>query len=113
MTKTEKKIDNNLCKVLTDVCETAKDEFQGFQWLTHQVNYNNFPASLKLTCVFDTNADIAQLTASKQELRLHGLLTQALITIDVKLKNINKQVKLDSEENCTRDNAGNWAKRLG
>jgi len=113
MTKTEKKIDNNLRKVLTDVCEDAKDEFQGFQWLTHSVNYANFPASLKLTCVFETNADIAQLTALKQEQRLYGLLIQVLSTIDVKLKNISKQVKLDSEENCIRDNAGNWAKRLG
>ncbi|KXO09882.1 hypothetical protein AKG98_978 [Moritella sp. JT01] len=113
MTKTEKKIDNTLCKVLTGVCEDAKDEIQGFQWLTHTVNYNNFPASLKITCVFDSNADIAQLTASQQDQRLHGLLTQALNAVDVRLKNINKQVKFDSEENCTRDNAGNWAKRLG
>ena len=113
MTKTEKKIDNNLRKVLTNVCDDAKDEIQGFQWLTHSVNYANFPASLKLICVFESNADIAQLTTSKQDLRLHGLLTQALSSIGVKLKNISKQVKLDSEENCTRDNAGNWAKRLG
>ena len=112
MTKTEKKIDNNLCKILTDVCETAKDEIQGFQWLTHQVNYTNFPASLKLTCVFDSNADIAQLTASKQDLRLQGLLTQALMSMDVKIKNPNKQIKFDSEENCARDNGGNWTKRL-
>ena len=113
MTKTEKKIDNTLCKVLTCVCEDAKDEIQGFQWLTHTVNYANFPASLKIICVFDNNADIAQLTASKQDQHLHELLAQALNAVDVRLKNINKQVKFDSEENCTRDNAGNWAKRLG
>jgi len=53
------------------------------------------------------------LTASQQDQRLHGLLTQALNAVDVRLKNINKQVKFDSEENCIRDNAGNWAKRLG
>ncbi|MCJ8349431.1 Fis family transcriptional regulator [Moritella sp.] len=113
MTKTEKKIDNNLCKVLTVVCEEAKDEIQGFQWLTHTVNYANFPTSLKITCVFDSNADIAKLMASKQDQRLQGLVTQALNAVDVKLKNISKQVQFDSEENCTRDNAGNWAKRLG
>lgn len=112
MTKTEKKIDNNLCKVLTNVCEDVKDDLQGFQWLTHTVNYANFPASLKIICVFSTNADIAQLTTSKQDLRLQGLLSQALNAVDVKLKNISKQVKFDSEENCTRDNAGNWTKRL-
>lgn len=112
MTKTEKKIDNNLRKILTNVCEDAKDEIHGFQWLTHTVNYSNFPASLKLICVFATNTDIALLTASKQDQRLQVLLTQALSAIDVKLKNISKQVKFDSEENCARDNAGNWAKRL-
>lgn len=113
MTKTEKKIDNNLCKVLTTVCEDVKDDLQGFQWLTHTVNYANFPASLKIICVFATNADITQLTTSKQDQRLQGLLSQALNTVDVKLKNISKQVKFDSEENCTRDSAGNWTKRLG
>jgi len=113
MTKTEKKIDNNIRNVLIGACEDAKEQFQGFQWLTHSVNYNNFPGSLKLTCVFESNADIAQLIASKQDGHLQGLLIQALNLIDVKLKNINKQVLFDSEENCARDNAGNWAKRLG
>jgi len=112
MTKTEKKIDNNLCKILTDVCETAKDEIQGFQWLTHQVNYNNFPETLKLTCVFDSNADIAALMTSKQDVRLQTLLTQALLSMDVKLKKSNKHIKFDSEENCNRDHGGNWDKRL-
>jgi hypothetical protein len=52
------------------------------------------------------------LKASKQDLRLQGLLTQALMSMDVKIKNPNKQIKFDSEENCACDNGGNWTKRL-
>ena len=39
MRKTDKKIDNNLRIVLTEVCEIALKEVTGFQWLTHLVDY--------------------------------------------------------------------------
>ena len=52
--KTQKKIDNNIRLALTDACEQLLDTIPGFQWLTHQANYSNFPASLLITCVFDT-----------------------------------------------------------
>ena len=55
MRKSDKKLDNQLRLVLTDVCETALKEVEGFQWLTHVVNYSNFPQSLRVVCVFDTN----------------------------------------------------------
>jgi len=48
MRKTDKKLDNQLIKLLTEVCETALEDFSGFQWLTHIVDYSNFPKSLKV-----------------------------------------------------------------
>ena len=55
MRKTDKKIDNNIRNVLNKVCEQALIEVNGFVWLTHQVNYDKFPASLSVICVFDLN----------------------------------------------------------
>ena len=43
--KTDKKIENQLILVLTAVCETALKEIDGFQWLTHLVEYTDFPNS--------------------------------------------------------------------
>ncbi|MGK0307021.1 MAG: hypothetical protein ACI8UG_002783, partial [Gammaproteobacteria bacterium] len=46
MNKTVKKLDNNVIKALTIVCENAKQDIVGFEWLTHSANYANFPGSL-------------------------------------------------------------------
>ena len=53
MRKSDKKIDNQIIKVLTDVCQSALEDIDGFVWLTHSVNFDKFPQSLKITCVFN------------------------------------------------------------
>ena len=50
-------IERQLVAALTDACETAKAEIPGFEWLTHTVNYADFPQSLRITWVFDTRAN--------------------------------------------------------
>lgn len=53
MRKKDKKIDNELRLVLIDACEQALKDITGFQWLTHfLVNYDDFPNSLMVACVF-------------------------------------------------------------
>jgi hypothetical protein len=66
LTKTNKKIDANICKALTLACDFSMHQIRGFLWLTHRVNYTNFPASLVVTCVFSSEQDIA--AAHKKEL---------------------------------------------
>ncbi|KJF83619.1 hypothetical protein C0W92_02780 [Photobacterium angustum] len=53
MRKTDKKRDNTIVSVLTQVCHLVQEQDQGFQWLTHKVNYQDFPDSLTVTCVYD------------------------------------------------------------
>ena len=48
MRKTDKKIDKQIISALTEVCDSALKAFTGFEWLTHRVNYTNFPKSLKI-----------------------------------------------------------------
>jgi len=52
MTKSDKKLEKLLVNSLTDVCENTMKTIHGFEWLTHHVNYNKFPESLMVLCVF-------------------------------------------------------------
>ncbi|GBL06310.1 Fis family transcriptional regulator [Glaciecola sp. KUL10] len=49
-TKTEKKLESNIVKALTEVCENYKEKAEGFEWLTHVYKSKN--KGLKIYCVF-------------------------------------------------------------
>ncbi len=84
MRKTDKKFDNQLKLLLTEVCETALKEVDGFQWLTHTVNYSNFPKSLKVVCVFDTDEQLSTFTRNSSKNSLTALIQVKLNEIGVK-----------------------------
>ncbi|USH05373.1 hypothetical protein K6Q96_19400 [Grimontia kaedaensis] len=108
MRKTDKKIDNSLRKALTQVCDIAQSESDGFEWLTHFVNYDRFPNSLNVVCVFDTQANLA---LANQE-SFHRHIKDALDSIDIKVKDMSKHVQFDTEENCEKENKGKWNVRF-
>lgn len=112
MNKTVKKIDNNVIKALTIVCEHAKSEIPGFEWLTHTANYSNFPASLLITCVFDNNQSLFDVQSSKQDLAIKKMVQQQLLKVGVLIKNAKHQVYFDTEEACLAEHNGDWSKRL-
>ena len=112
MRKTDKKLDNQLRLALTDVCETALKEVSGFQWLTHLVNYSNFPNSLQIVCVFETNDQLARFTQSNDKNILNSLIQNKLVGMGIKIKNFTNHILYDTEENCHKSHAGNWANRL-
>lgn len=112
MRKSDKKIDNQIIKALTAVCQSALEDIDGFEWLTHTVNFEKFPESLKIVCVFDSNTKLANYLKSSSSKGLASLIADSLADIGIKLKDANNQIELDSEENCTRYHAGNWQKRL-
>lgn len=111
--KTEKKIDNHIRTALTEVCETLLKDVPGFIWLTHQANYTNFPASLMITCVFDTEAEKEHAIANGDKSHIEKRIQAKLLKVGVKFKSVTKQIMLDSEEACAHYQEGNWAKRLG
>lgn len=112
LNKTSQKIDNNICKALTIACEMSLHEVAGFVWLTHRVNYTHFPASLIVTCVFNTENEIAQMQRKEQDVYLRNAIQQQLLKIGVVVKHINKQVHFDSEEMCLKQHGGEWCDRL-
>ena len=112
LTKTNKKLDDNICKALTLACESSLHDFSGFVWLTHRVNYTNFPASLVVTCVFTQYEDIAAMQNQQRDKVLRQIIQTHLLKIGVVLKNINNTVRFDSEEACLKQHNGKWESRL-
>jgi hypothetical protein len=112
MRKSDKKIENQLRVTLTNVCDIALKEYAGFQWLTHLVNYANFPKSLKVVCVFDTNDNLRKFQEEKCDHQLSILIQKQLFEIGIRLKNMNDHLVYDTEENFEKSHYRNWADRL-
>ena len=101
MRKMDKKIDNAVREALTAVCEIALDKYAGFKWLTHKVNYKDFPNSLSIVCVFDTNTRLSDFFSNSQNVDFCRLIKTHLANIDVHLQAIDSHVSFDSEEKCS------------
>jgi hypothetical protein len=112
LTKTNQKIDNNVCKALTIACESSLHDVEGFIWLTHRANYTNFPASLVITCIFNTNDEVALMKEQQLDELLRNTIQKQLLKIGVVVKKIDKQVQFDSEESCEKQHNGEWDRRL-
>lgn len=110
--KTQKKIDNQIRLALTAACEQTLEDVPGFVWLTHQVNFTNFPASLLITCIFDTDSNLSAAECSSDTLKIQKLVQSKLLKIGVKLKMLQQQVIFDTEEACSRDHESDWEVRL-
>ena len=98
MNKTVKKLDNNVIKALTEVCEEAKSSIQGFAWLTHTANYANFPASLLVTCVFSTEDALQDAKLYGHDTTLIKLIHSTLINTGILLKQPKHNVTFDTDE---------------
>lgn len=97
MTKTQKKLDNKIIKVLTKVCERAKVEIDGFEWLTHIVEYTKFPDSLCVICVFNSRESLATAKTDSQQSLLSDLIVKELAQIQVAIS-AKRNIRFDSED---------------
>lgn len=112
LSKTTKKLDNNVIKALTIVCEGVKPELVGFEWLTHSANYANFPASLLVTCVFDNQASLTAMLDNQQDIELKKQIQQQLLKVGILLKDVRRHVCFDTDEACLAEHDGDWNQRL-
>jgi hypothetical protein len=112
MKSTVKKLDDNVVKALTLVCEQAKQQVDGFDWLTHRADYSNFPNSLVVTCVFLNEQQIVNAKADSQDAFLRKLIHKHLLKVGILLKDPRRNVFFDSEEACAAGHGGDWDRRL-
>ena len=94
MRKTDKKLDNLIRQRLTEVCDFALQNCDGYQWITHNVNYSRFPESLIITCMF---SDAASTKNAKQNGELLALIQEKLLYQPINIKLAQKQVVFKSQ----------------
>lgn len=112
MKKSDKKIENAIREALTKVCDGALESVSGFVWITHMVNYDAFPQSLRIVCVFDTDEALSNAYDVKQDAYFYAAIEKALRGVNIKLNKLPQQVSFDTEEACQRTHAGKWNERL-
>lgn len=86
----------------------ALEKHEGFMWLTHFAKYQNFPGSLSIVCVFETNEQL--LKADNDGLR--KIIKDKLALIGIDIKDVHQHVSFDTEENCEKENNGKWQERF-
>jgi hypothetical protein len=106
------RLERELVACLTDACETAKAEIVGFSWLTHRLDPEDFPGSLRITWVFEQEADKAAAVVGDTKARMLALTALALEQAGIELDHPAWHVRFDSEEACAHGHGGDWAKRL-
>ena len=105
------RIERRLITTLTEACETAKGEIEGFTWLTHTADVNALSETLKVVWVFETLAD-KKLAQANAKPRIVELTSIALNEADIDLNLSDRNVCFDSEEECLRTHGGDWKNRL-
>ena len=108
MRKTDKKREKAIVATLNKACNILLDKDLGFKWLTHFINYDNYPESLSIVCIFDTNRD---LTEANKNIVV-ATVCERLAHLDIKRRMVESSIRFDTEENCQQENNGNWSERL-
>lgn len=111
MKKQDKKRDNAIRKALMRVCETLLDSQPGFRWLTHTVNYQQFPQSLSIILVFESDSEMQQCQTLVKN-KISTLISEQLEQEGIALRDAARHLHFDNEEACDTQHQGNWARRL-
>jgi arylamine N-acetyltransferase len=98
MRKSDKKIDNQIRHVLTDFCENTLKQFDGFNWITHTVNYSNFPQSLHITVVFQDSNSLLLFKQNHQH-KIENQLSDLLNSTGINIRLIKHLVSYDTINN--------------
>ena len=109
--KNEKEIESAIVKTLNSVCKTLKHGSKGFSCLTHFVDYSNFPQSLKLVFVFDTNQSLESAKNEALFKKFFELTETRLTGEGVYVKCLDKAVFFDTEENGADFNDASWCRK--
>lgn len=112
MRKSDKKLDNQIRETLTELCDELLDLNVGFEWLTHLVDYDRFPQSLKVICIFQNDEQQKEFVASPHYPALINNLQTRLKKLSISLKDASKHLFFDNEAACERTHQGKWADKL-
>lgn len=112
MRKSDKKLERSIVSALTAACEDDLKGYEGFQWLTHIVNFHSFPDSLSIICVFDTQENLTKITGSNAVSEIKSAIETRLLSSNIKVKDIKRRIVFDTEEACENEHNGSWNRRF-
>ncbi|CAM2845527.1 Fis family transcriptional regulator [Vibrio mytili] len=95
MRKSDKKVENLIRSVLTEVCEDTLKGYDGFLWVTHTVKFSSFPQSLEIVCVFETNQYKENFLVGEGHQHVATAIQKAFNKVGVQIKNVGKQIRYD------------------
>ncbi|WNO60083.1 hypothetical protein [Rheinheimera sp. MMS21-TC3] len=96
LTKTCRKLDGYTQKAVALVEEQAKVNIAGFVSLTYTASFNNFPASLRVVCLFTDDIALGVAKAAGAEQLLQKLLHKQMFKVGFILKDARHNVILQS-----------------
>lgn len=86
--------ERRLIKYLTQACETAKGELDGFVWLDHHIDYRHYPDSLMISWAFSSTEQRDRAANGPALARIHELSEIALIDAGVNVAHVPSHVRL-------------------
>jgi hypothetical protein len=112
MKKSSKKLENILRIGLTDICENNLKGINGFQWLTHLVDYDRFPESLNIVLIFDKPHQVSSFYNSAERVVIEKNIGMLMQQHQIKIKSLRQLILYDNERDCAAQHNGDWVKRL-
>lgn len=111
MKKTDKKFENAIRKALTAVCEIALEEVAGFKWITHFVDYDRFPESLSVVCIFGTTDELSVALSTRNDNYLRRLIKEHLRAVNIQIKSSQQQINFATEDGFKNERGENRQNR--
>ncbi|CAD5249908.1 conserved hypothetical protein [Alteromonas sp. 38] len=96
--------EKKLIEALTAVCEWAKSESVGFEWLTHEGHWRR----PEIIAVFKTEKQKSEALSTNWNQAFEHKLDNVCPELKVHIKG----VRYDSEQACTLQSNGNWERHL-
>lgn len=91
------KIERRLSRALRAACKVAENEVSGFAWVTHAVDYKEYPDTLMVTWVFDSPASLREAMENGVHDRLCTLTAEAFAKSGVRIEDATPHVRFDHE----------------
>ncbi len=97
MSKTTKKLNDRLLLVLEKLTLQAKEELEGLATVSHTVQFDLFPGSLLVNCVFETQdlLDKAKPSEKQYQKKLNKMLLKQGILLKEPKNNLKFVMKED------------------
>lgn len=97
-TKITEKLEKKIVNAVTSAAMQS-NEFNGFLRFEYEVDWSNFPVSLKFKALFHSEAAIATLKHDGQQNRIEKYVLNALMKQGVRVKDIRKLMTFEVVDN--------------